>query len=42
MQSFVPKIETRGVKRAQLAITLNQQRKTGAPMETGTVREDAQ
>jgi hypothetical protein len=42
MQSFVPVIETRGVKRAQLAITLNQQRKTGAPMETGTVREDAQ
>jgi len=42
MQSFVPQIETRGVQRAQLAITLNQQRKTGAQMETGAVREDAQ
>jgi len=42
MQSFVPQIETRGVQRAQLAITLNQQRKTGAQVETGTVREDAQ
>jgi hypothetical protein len=42
MQSFVPQIETRGVQRAQLAITLNQQRKTGAQTETGTVREDAQ
>jgi hypothetical protein len=42
MQGFVPQIETRGVQRAQLAITLNQQRKTGAQMETGAVREDAQ
>jgi hypothetical protein len=42
MQSFVPEIETRGVQRAKLAITLNQQRKTGAQMETGTVREDVQ
>jgi hypothetical protein len=42
MQSFIPQIETRGVQRAQLAITLNQQRKTGAQIETGTVREDAQ
>jgi hypothetical protein len=42
MQSFVPEIETRGVQRTQLAITMNQQRKTGAQMETGTVREDAQ
>ena len=42
MQGFVPQIETRGVQRAQLAITLNQQRKTGAQMETGTVREEAQ
>jgi hypothetical protein len=42
MQSFVPQIETRGVQRAQLAITLNQQRKTGAQVDTGTVREDAQ
>jgi hypothetical protein len=42
MQSFVPEIETRGVQRAKLAITLNQQRKTGAQVETGTVREDVQ
>jgi hypothetical protein len=42
MQGFVPQIETRGVQRAQLAITLNQQRKTGTQMETGAVREDAQ
>jgi hypothetical protein len=42
MQSFVPQIETRGVQRAQLAITLNQQRKTGTQVDTGTVREDAQ
>jgi hypothetical protein len=42
MQSFVPEIERRGVQRTQLAITMNQQRKTGAQMETGTVREDAQ
>lgn len=42
MQSYVPQIETRGVQRAQLAITLNQQRKTGAQVDTGTVREDAQ
>jgi hypothetical protein len=42
MQTFVPQIETRGVQRAQLAITLNQQRKTSAQTETGTVREDAQ
>jgi len=42
MESFLPEIETRGVQRAKLAITLNQQRKTGAQMETGTVREDVQ
>ena len=42
MQSYVPQIEARGVQRAQLAITLNQQRKTGAQVDTGTVREDAQ
>jgi hypothetical protein len=42
MQSFVPQIETRGVQRAQLAITLNQQRKAGTQVDTGTVREDAQ
>jgi hypothetical protein len=42
MQSFLPEIETRGVQRARLAITLNQQRKTGTQLDTGTVREDAQ
>ncbi|MBV8101383.1 MAG: hypothetical protein JOZ31_19740 [Verrucomicrobia bacterium] len=42
MQSFLPEIETRGVQRAKLAITLNQERKMGAQMETGTVREDMQ
>ena len=42
MQSFVPEIETRGIQRAKLAITLNQQRTTGAQLETGTVREDVQ
>ena len=42
MQSFLPEIETRGVQRARLAITLNQQRTTGAQVETGTVREDVQ
>ena len=42
MQSFLPEIETRGVQRAKLAITLNQERKMGAQMETGTVREDLQ
>jgi hypothetical protein len=42
MQSFLPEIETRGVQRARLAITLNQERKTGTQMDTGTVREDAQ
>ena len=42
MQGFLPEIETRGVQRARLAITLNQQRTTGAQVETGTVREDMQ
>jgi len=42
MQSFIPEIETLGVQRAKLAITLDQQRKTGAQAETGTVREDVQ
>ena len=42
MQSLLPEIETRGVQRARLAITLNQQRKTGTQLDTGTVREDAQ
>jgi hypothetical protein len=40
MQSFVPAIETRGIQRARLAITLNQQRKPGAPIDTGSVREE--
>jgi hypothetical protein len=42
MQSFVPEIETRGVQRAKLAITLNAQRKTGAQVQTDTTREDMQ
>ena len=42
MQSLLPEIETRGVQRARLAMTLNQQRKTGTQLDTGTVREDAQ
>jgi hypothetical protein len=42
MQSFLPVIETRGVQRARLAITLNQQRKTGSQTDTGTVRDDMQ
>jgi hypothetical protein len=40
MQSFVPSIETRGIQRARLAITLNQQRKSGAQMDTNSVREE--
>jgi hypothetical protein len=42
MQSFLPEIETRGVQRTRLAMSLNQQRKTGTQLDTGTVREDAQ
>jgi len=42
MQSLLPEIETRGVQRARLAMTLNQQRKTGTQLDPGTVREDAQ
>ena len=41
MQSFVPEIETRGIQRARLAISLNQQRKPGAQIDTGSVREEA-
>ena len=40
MQSFVPAIETKGIQRARLAITLNQQRKSGTPIDTGSVREE--
>ena len=40
LQTFVPEIETRGIQRARLAITLNQQRKPGAPLDTGSVREE--
>jgi hypothetical protein len=40
IQSFIPEIEIRGIQRSRLAITLNQQRKPGAPIDTGSVRED--
>jgi len=42
MQSLLPEIETRGVQRTRLAMSLNLQRKTGTQLDTGTVREDAQ
>jgi hypothetical protein len=42
MQSFVPDIETYGVQRARLAISLNQQRKSGTQTDTNSVREDIQ
>jgi hypothetical protein len=40
MASLIPLIEQHGVQRAQLAITMNQQRKPGAKIETNSVRED--
>ncbi|MBV8212605.1 MAG: hypothetical protein JOZ08_05195, partial [Verrucomicrobia bacterium] len=40
LQSFAPEIETHGIQRTRLAITLNQQRKPGAPTDTGSVREE--
>jgi hypothetical protein len=40
IQSFVPEIETRGVQRARMAMTLNQQRKPGVQSDTNSVRED--
>ncbi len=40
MVSLIPMIEQHGVQRAQLAITMNQQRKPGAKIETNSVRED--
>jgi hypothetical protein len=40
MESFVPEIETRGIERARIAINLNQQRKTNAPVDTDSVREE--
>jgi hypothetical protein len=41
MASLIPLIEQHGVQRAQLAITMNQQRKPGAKIDTNSVREDA-
>ena len=38
--SLVPLIEQHGVERARLAMTMNQQRKPGASMDTNSVRED--
>ena len=40
MATLIPLIEQHGVQRAQLAITMNQQRKPGAKIETNSVRED--
>jgi hypothetical protein len=40
MESFVPEIQTHGVERARIAITLNQQRKTNVPLDTDSVREE--
>jgi hypothetical protein len=40
IQSFVPDIETHGVQRARLALTLNQQRKPGAQTDTDSARDD--
>lgn len=40
MASLIPLIEQHGVQRAQLAITMNQQRKPGAKIDTNSVRED--
>ena len=40
MASFIPLIEQHGIQRTRLAITMNQQRKPGANMETNSVRED--
>jgi hypothetical protein len=42
IRSFVPEIETRGVQRARMAMTLNQQRKPGTQLDTNSVREDTQ
>jgi hypothetical protein len=42
MQSLVPDIETYGVQRARMAISLNQQRKLGTQIDTNSVREDVQ
>jgi hypothetical protein len=38
--SLIPLIEQHGVERARLAMTMNQQRKPGASMDTNSVRED--
>ena len=40
MASLIPLIEQHGVQRAQLAISMNQQRKPGAKIDTNSVRED--
>lgn len=40
LASFIPLIEQHGIERTRLAITMNQQRKSGANMETNSVRED--
>jgi hypothetical protein len=40
MASFIPLIEQHGIQRTRLAITMNQQRKPEANIETNSVRED--
>jgi len=40
MASLVPLIEQHGIERARLAITMNQQRRPGADVDTNSVRED--
>ena len=40
LASFVPLIEQHGIQRTRLAVSMNQQRKPGANMETNSVRED--
>ena len=40
MASLVPLIEQHGIERARLAISMNQQRRPGADVDTNSVRED--
>ena len=40
LATLMPLIEQHGIQRTRLAITMNQQRKPGANMETNSVRED--
>jgi hypothetical protein len=40
MANLVPLIEQHGIERARLAITMNQQRRPGADVDTNSARED--